>query len=311
MRIFLSAIESNPPHSLAVIAAKAKNLLTSFFYAGYMRGPRGLGKGQEPWERALQQAELRLADSGAHTFRVAGHGFANASDVLSIDFDAFLDQYIKWLQKWSRRGLLDVWVELDIGLVTGTPWVERARKKFIAAGLGHGLIQVWHSDEHDWDYWLWLLKEAQLPGRSRYVAIEGHNPSRPQHEYTPFIKAAYEQGVKMHAFKITDAPGLKKWPFYSVDSTSWIAPCRFGVRQLKLRTGGLMSASRTKRGRVEDGTRDLWSGQIRSTVPYQEMMDILVGSAKAWVKMEGEIDHMWRTRGVDWEKALALKGTGT
>ncbi len=301
MKIYLSAIETAIDHSIAATAAKVPHVLTSFFYCAWKGG---LGQRRAMWETCLRQAKLRLADSGAHTFRTAGWGHAAASgSVLGTDIDAFLDAYIKWVWTTSRAKLIDYWVELDIGLVSGTKWVNEQRAKIIGAGLGHGLIQVWHSDEHDWAYWLHLLTEAKATGRSNYVAIEGHNNSvRTQHDYARFLHEAYRRGVKVHAFKITDHEGLKKWPFYSVDSTSWIAPSRYGCRTLKVRSGGVvLSRAETN----QNDYRDAWRAPIGRTTTVQERIPLLIRSAETWVEAERQLDELWKARGIDWDKAIA------
>ena len=300
MKIYLSAIETAAEHALAATEAKVPNVLTSFFYAAW-RGGMGSVKGVA-LSRCLRFAKGRLADSGAHTFRVAGWGAASAaSDALSTDFDEFLVAYIVWLLKMRRSGLLDHWVELDIGLVAGTRWVREQRRKLIGAGLGHGLIQVWHSDEHDWSDWLHLLDEARTPGRSGYVAIEGHNDGiRAQHDYTKFLKPAFERGVRVHAFKVTDTKGLLRWPFYSVDSTSWLSPERYGLQTVTDRLG----VARTDRAPASKQRRS-WRAGISKRPNVRERLALLTASAAAWAECERAVDATWRRRGVDWEAQLS------
>jgi hypothetical protein len=247
----------------------------------------------------LRQAKLRLADSGAFTFRSAGLGQGDAS-ALSVDFDAYLDAYCQWIVSMSRLGLIDYWVELDIGLVAGTPWVLKHRQKFLAMGLGRGLVQVWHSGEHDWNDWLALIEEACLPGRSRYVAIEGHQTYRGPLDYARFIKAAYDRGVRVHAFKITGHEDLKRYPFWSVDSTSWTYPVRHDINLQTVVDGGIMFV---KRSTKFTNSRTYKAPLGRSLSP-QQRLDVLINSAKSWVIVERQLDDLWTARGVDWRRAI-------
>lgn len=301
MKIYLSAIETALDHSIAATEAHVPNVLSSFYYA-YWKG--GLGQRRAMWETCLRQAEMRLADSGAFTFLGAARGIGgSAAGVLTTDFDSYLASYLTWLSKMARAKLFDFWVELDIGLIAGEPWVQRQRAKMVQAGLGHGLIQVWHADQHDWAYWLWLLKEAREPGRSNYVAIEGHRPEeREQHDYTRFLHEAYRRGVRVHTFKITDHEGLKKWPFYSVDSTSWIAPSRYGCRTFRVRGGGVVLSRATS---IAGGYTDAWRAPIAKQTTVNERIPILIRSAKTWVESERQLNSLWLGRGVDWDKAIA------
>jgi len=303
MIIYLSAIESSMDHALAVTRAHAQHLLTSFYYCSWKTG---LGQRRPLWERALRQASMRLADSGAHTFRAAGWGQrdgAGADAALNTDVDVFLDAYIQWVKQTSRAGLIDYWVELDIGLVTSSAWVAQQRQKMLAAGLGKGLIQVWHSDEHKWEDWIALLEEAKRPGRSNYVAIEGHNnPVRAPHHYEKFLKAAYDRGVRVHTFKVTGHEDLKRWPFYSVDSTSWIAPTMYGCDVQVVRTGGV-THSRAK-SQMPGQRKAYMASTTGVTSSMKTRVDVLVRSAEAWVASEKHLGDMWKTRGVDWDRAI-------
>jgi len=303
VKIYLSAIESSLDHSLAVTRAQVPCLLTSFYYCSWKTG---LGQRRAPWERALRQAKLRLADSGAHTFRTAGMGMRTgegAATALDTDTDEFLDAYLVWVKATSHAKLIDYWVELDIGVLSGSTWVAQQRLKFLAAGLGHGLVQVWHSDEHGWDDWIALLEEARRPGRSNYVAIEGHNTSvREPHRYEKYLKAAYDRGVRVHAFKITGHEDLKRWPFFSVDSTSWISPTMYGCDIQVVRTGGV-THSRAKS--QMPGQRKSYLASTTGIVStMRSRVDVLVRSAEAWVTSERQLDEMWRRRGVDWDHAI-------
>lgn len=300
MKIYLSAIETAVEHSLAATRAHVQTVLTSFYYCGWKTD---LGQRRASWERCLRQASLRLADSGAFTFRMAGWGTTQSREgALDVDFDAYLASYRDWLVKTARLGLVDYWVEIDIGLVTGSAWVARQRQTLIAAGLGRGMIQVWHADEHDWNDWIALLEEARSPGRSNYVAIEGHNPLRKDHQYERFIRAAYERGVKVHAFKITGHDDLQRWPFYSVDSTSWLSPTLYGCDIQLVRTGGV-THSRAKT--QTPGQRKTYVGPTQGVRMDQlTRVEVLTASAKTWVTTERQLTELWVGRGVDWDKAI-------
>jgi hypothetical protein len=303
VKIYLSAIETSFDHALAVTRVKAPHLLTSFYYCEWKTG---LGQRRPMWERALRQAKLRLADSGAHTFRTAGYGITSgpgAGAALATDLDEFLAAYINWVKRTKHRGLIDYWVELDVGIITGDQWLTKHRQKFLGAGLGAGLLQVWHSEENDWNGWIELLRESCMPGRSRYVAIEGHNnQARAPHDYTRFLRAAYERGVRVHTFKITGHEDLKRWPFYSVDSTSWIAPTMYGCDVQVVRTGGV-THSRAK-SQMPGQRKAYLASTSGVTSTMRSRVDVLVRSAEAWVESERHLTEIWSTRGVDWDRAI-------
>jgi hypothetical protein len=298
MIIYLSAIETGFEHLSTVIRNEVPHVLTSFLYAGW----KGTASRTPLWTKAMQQAKIRLIDSGAHSFRTAHFDSGAVSGV--ADLDEFAHAYIKWLLNVKRQRLADWWVELDIGAMSGQPWVNKTRKKFVDSGLGGGLIQVWHSSEHDWDYWLWLLRESTRPGRSRYVAIEGHGQGRDRHDYTKFLHEAYKRGVRVHGFKLTGAQDLQKWPFYSVDSTSWLVTMHAGGLPAIHVTGGATQVRNGINSGGMSGRRTKWYGGFPRYQPKKWRQDILNVSCKMWLREEEKIDALWKLRGVDWEQAI-------
>lgn len=298
MILYLAAVETNQEHARAALGARAPHLLTSYFYAGW-RKAKAPGRA---WVAALRQARLRLIDSGAFTLRtsvlsvLATKGSAAGADV---DYDAYTAAYARWLEVHARLGLADYWVEMDIGAIVGQPWVHRQREQLLRAGLGRGLVNVWHS-EHDWDYWLYLLREARRPGRSGYVAIEGHQLTRPTLNYPLFLREAYRRGVRVHGFKMTAAADLIRYPFYSVDSSSWITPSTRGTNQAAQPTGGIKSV-----GRGAARGDKVWPVDIPRATTSALRQAVLCRSAAAWVREGARLDALWKQRGVDWEAALA------
>jgi len=303
MKIFLAAIESSREHASAAVHAGAQHVLTSFFYAGYLRKTY-----RDVWLQCLRQAGLRLIDSGAFTLRtsvsdlVSTSGSANAEDV---DYDAFLARYIEWLRWLRTAGLADLWIELDIAMMASYDWVHRQRDKIIGAGLGAGLVNVWHSDQ-DWAYWIELLEECRRPGRSNYVAIEGNQLNRDPLDYTRFLKEAYARGVRVHAFRMTSQEAIQKWPFYSVDSSSWITPTSQGSYVMSTRAGGVVNIRHQGEGLGESMLRPSWYGIMpRNGTTSRLRVDCLVASARAWIEAERHVTDIWRARGVDWDAAIA------
>ena len=299
MKILLAAIETAAEHAVVIERAKAPFLLTSFFYARKTAA-------MVPWVRALQGAQLRFADSGAFTLRtsvLSVVGTSGAASAAGVDYDKYLAEYLAWLRIHSRAALLDVWVELDLGAIVGLDWVHAQRKAYQRAGLSHGLVNVWHSD-NDWDYWLYLLREAKQPGRSNYVAIEGHQLNRPALDYGKFLHAAYQRGVRVHGFKMTALEDLRRYPFYSVDSSSWLSPTRTGQIPYIDRLGGV--TNRKKMRAHEPQFRAAIMHQTSSRAPKRaERLVLLDASARAWVQASHQLTAIWKRRGVFWDAAIA------
>lgn len=295
MRIFLAGIEMDNATTQAIVEAKVPNVLTSFFYCGYQN------KTVYPeWINALKQAEVRFIDSGAFTLRTSWK--SNSADVLVPDYDDYLEKYISWLKVLDSMGLATIWAEVDIGTLLSHEWVVRQREKMILRGLGHGLVNVWHSDM-DWAEWLYLLKEAKQPGRSNYVAIEGYTAGREPLNYAKYLKAAYDRGVKVHGFKMTGADVMRNLPFYSIDSSNWKAPIRYNQKPYLHRSGGVGLTQSLQR---EPGQIQSWKGCIPKKGNGPEFRcKVLVEAVKLYMTAERQITETWKQRGVDWDTAIA------
>jgi hypothetical protein len=258
----------------AMALRASPSILTSFYYRNKHAGL------SELWVRAMHAASHRMVDSGAYSFLYGAK--------LAIDFDLYLTKYLSWVRDNSRSGVVDWWVELDLSQILGYDWVHKQRDKMIADGLGAGLITVWHSDA-DWAYWLYLIEESLRPGRSRYIAIEGHHADREKLDYTKFIAEAYRKGVRVHGFMITGCGDLERWPFYSVDSTTWKSCVIWG---------GSSSLSRTSTGICHQHVgRGVWLGSvIKDRIPF------MLQSIDTWAAYERRITESWVARGVDWSR---------
>lgn len=303
MKIFLATVETAKGNAIGAMAAGAENVLTSYYYAGYIRRSY-----RQDWLSCMRHAKLRLIDSGAFTLRTSVQKLvstAGKQGAAGVDYDRFLSEYITWLREMRGLGLADLWVEVDIAIMTSYDWVNRQRNKIVAAGLGEGLINVWHSDQ-DWDYWLHLLREACKPGRSRYVALEGNQLNRDPLDYTKFLREAYDRGVRVHTFRMTSQEMLLRYPFYSVDSSSWISPANMGSTTVTTRLGGVRNVRSPEAASADSEVRRTWLGHMPKTkTTYQGRVDAMVASARAWIAAERHITNIWLARGVDWDAAIA------
>ncbi len=153
-----------------------------------------------------------LLDSGAFTFM-------NNSKT-NIDWDEYVKQYASFINRHD----IEHFFELDIDVLVGINEVERLRYK-LEKLTNRQCIPVWHKSRGK-DYWLKMVKDYS------YVAIGGIvtreiKPSEYKY-FTWFLNEAKKENCKVHGLGFTNLTGLHKYPFYSVDSTSWLSGNRFG-----------------------------------------------------------------------------------
>ena len=161
---------------------------------------------------------LRILDSGAYSAWSRG---------VSIDLDAYIDFALK------HRRNFDVIVNLDVipaskGVPPTPAQVEASAEKswenFIyIASKGLPTMPVFHQGERP----LWLTK--MLDYGVTYVGISPANDKTPSQRKVwlddIFGRIVDKDGwpiVKTHGFGITSVPLLFRYPWYSVDSVSWL-----------------------------------------------------------------------------------------
>ena len=151
-----------------------------------------------------------------------------------VDFNDFLSRYIEFINRYN----VEHFFELDIDSVVGLNKVENMRYR-LERETRKKCIPVWHKSRGK-DYYLEMIKNYD------YVAIGGiaiKNIKRDEYKYFKwFIEEAHRQKCKVHGLGMTSIKELHKYPFDSVDSTSWLSGGRFGTI-FQYQNGGLKSVN--------------------------------------------------------------------
>lgn len=191
-------------------APPAMNLLWSFFY---LRMTRKMTLSD--FLGGLAAPRIRFfADSGAHTARTMGK---------SID----IDDYGKWLV--DVQELCTIYANLD---VIGAPDATRRNQEYLETQYGLHPMPVFHTGEP------FSVLEDYIADGYTYIAL-GKLLGNSQKDLTPWIARCFEVAgdrAVFHGFGLTVWQQLKRWPWYSTDSSSWVASVRYG--ELKLFDNG-------------------------------------------------------------------------
>ena len=142
----------------------------------------------------------------------------------SPDYLEYRDKYVRYIKKHEHE--TTVYTNLDI--VNHPEYTWENQKWFEAQGL-HPL-PVWHfgSDPK------WLAK--YIDAGYDYIGIGGMVPN-PYKVLKPSLDAVFTQyicdkdgypKVKIHGFAATSIPLMCRYPWYSVDSSTWIKTAAFG-----------------------------------------------------------------------------------
>ena len=161
----------------------------------------------------IKKCKYFLLDSGAFTFMNNFKG--------TVDWQQYIDKYADFIIKNDIK----YFFELDIDSVIGYEKVKELTK-YLENKVGRKCIPVWHKSRGI-DEWKRITKEYN------YVAIGGivikEIKPKDYKYFTPLLEIARKNNCKVHGLGFTGMKYLKKYRFFSVDSTSWTAGSRFGV----------------------------------------------------------------------------------
>lgn len=107
------------------------------------------------------------------------------------------------------------------------------------------------------------------------VGIKGRDQEKKQ--FLDFVFNKTKNEIRVHGLGVSGKKLLNMYPFYSVDSTSWVAPSKFG-------------SSST----VED-KRVLKIRNTQRSIEYR-----LNDEIKYFLQLEKQITNIWKARGVEW-----------
>lgn len=157
-----------------------------------------------------------ILDSGVFTYLTSRKG----AQAAATDWDEYVAKYAATVKRHNVRN----YVEVDVDKVIGVAEVERLRHRLTEL-VGWPPMPVWHMGR-GWEDWLKTVRDY------RYVCFGAFlTDGLPESRYDlipKFIAEATRVRCKVHGLGMTKPQWLARLPFYSVDSTSWMSPARFG-----------------------------------------------------------------------------------
>jgi hypothetical protein len=221
MKVFLAATEDSET-SYNMQFLKIENIFMSYYYMRQKKDAATLIFNR-------QHAKTIIVDSGAHTF------FSENSDeglTVSVHTkktktketpEEYFENYLLWAKKYYDY--YDYFVELDIGELVGQDVVIQWRERLKQHGIFDKCITVMHPATCTYEEYLKMLDDSE----SKYVALEGLRAGTKQIAYGKYLIPAYNKKVKVHGFALTNKKIIDKYPFFSVDSSSWKAGLQYGT----------------------------------------------------------------------------------
>lgn len=211
-------------------------------------------------------------------------GFSAFTQGVKID----LQKYIDWIHE--NKSFITTYANLDI---VGD---YKASNKNLYEMERRGLkpLPVFHYGE-DFRYLSDLTKSY------KYIAIGGMVPiSRQKKKLWRFLDQVFAitQGdIKLHGFGMTGREGLKKYPFYSVDSTSWLGGSMRSEIYRFIPSKGDLEVIKTK----DKLKADHRTVKFNDRDQEKRWFDRVLNNSIEWMKYERFITELWEKRGVKFE----------
>jgi len=293
MIVYFAGMETTL-NSYDIVPKATDNIFCTYFYrknTDKMLEKLSIDKGHQG---------IITVDSGAHSFfgytgnsTAAHHNGKDPKDM--PDPEKYWKNYLKWVVKNYDR--ISYFVELDIGAIVGYSTVKRWRGEMKFAKVLDKCIPVMHSTGMDSEKSTWEnFTDLCDSTTSGYIGLEGLRAKQVTLPYMKMLKYCYSKGIKVHGFALTNKDIVNKYPFYSVDSTTWTAPLRYGTH-IVLDNGMLKQVTPTKKNYIKHRVNpELFNGQRSRDASTQKLMS----SMEAQRDYEIYLTKLWKARGVNW-----------
>lgn len=190
---------------------KAENVLATFYYLRH--------KSDKKTEELLSTFPRVFLDSGAFSFREHMRKEGLNTKEINHELELYLKEYKEYLEAYGRRYF--VCAELDVGNMYEK---TRNREKLLDLGLPNLLPVIHKRDTRA--YIEYLCKKYP------YVAF-GSVPNASFNFLCRYLAARFriaaKYGTKVHGFALTQIEIIRRFPFYSADSTTWLSGSKHGM----------------------------------------------------------------------------------
>jgi hypothetical protein len=198
-----------------------------------------------------------ILDSGIFTY-------LNGKDTKNVDWEKYIYDYGNFVKLHNIKN----YVEVDIDQIVGLKEVERLRAK-LEKQVGWQSMPVWHINR-GYENWLQTCTDYN------YVCFGAFITDNLKEDKYPFIRKfiydADKLDCRVHGLGMTTYKWLKQLPFYSVDSSTWIAGARFGYIQY-FKDGEILNRNKQEYQKTKEGD------------------DFIRHNAKEWVKYAHYVEN--------------------
>lgn len=204
--------------------------------------------------------------SSGFTLLLDSGGFVARTKGIPID--------VKEYARYIRKHKVTMAFELDTNNLAETLY----NRQYLMTETEAKIIPVYHySDYQTKDYKMLF----EFMDKFDYISIggvagEGLGDKEERLLYD-FVFSNTRDKVRVHGLGITALPILKRYPFYSVDSTSWLSAARFG----NFRS-------------IRDENHEEWRRKNRHYLANTDQ------EVQHWLQLEKYVTDLWTEKGITW-----------
>jgi hypothetical protein len=299
MKLFL-VVSPIKKYMTTIRNSDVKNILISYFYWKDVKPPELLDFFKEMQSKGV----TIFLDSGAFTFinQQRKNKQLVAKDKLTEYFFQFTNDYIGFIKQYYNY--IAGYAEMDVDTVIGFQKVLALRNLFPQEILPK-LIPVYHPETRTMEDWKHDCNNYP------FVALGSKTGSTEMSYYKTMTKYPYQNGNKVHGFALVNQTILKKYPFYSADSSSWMSCSRYGqLMVFDKALGRLVQFHYRNREKILK-----YLPTIMKYVPnFKEMyeregvqgrisrIERLKVTASSYKELEEYLTRVWERKGITWSE---------
>lgn len=255
MLMYFAGAEKN--YAKIVQKYGGESILQSAYYMNYKKQPNELG------------FKNFLLDSGGFT-------------AIMKNQDIPVKQYIDYINHYKVKFA----ITMDVPSVAKTLQNYEDLQKYTDAKI----LPVMHDTDYFSKYRSILDKYLETD----YICIAGltrNNYSLEQKiEFGNFVFNLTRDKIKVHGLAMTNVDMCLKWPFYSVDATTWLNADKFGtmMKYKNFKIEHVLSVRANK-------------GKVQSAEQFVNEEGRLKSGVVAYSQFEKDVTRLWKARGVEWK----------
>lgn len=256
---------------------RAKNILMSFYY---LKQKPNVVDFVRTAKDCLGDGSSIFVDSGAFTF------LSENNQRTLAEIEVYLTEYIAFLK--AAKEYISVAVNLDIEDIAGIEQVNQWNKRFEELEReGLRICYVWHSIRK-------VKGFDDYAGKYRYIGIPGGDSGLVSANKMVYLGRKHK--TVFHGFGLTKPSVLIRHPYYSADSSSWLAGEEYGVSYLWTGANFLTMDKENKHRRKRYKNKFIQAGIDFEKLLDDEPTEVNKMNILAWLEAEQWISRRNRTK---------------